>query len=430
MSQEIKYIAIDDLHLWTENPRDVMDTSLTDMEVMEKAINDENSKWNLPKMLKEMGERYDFSEIPTVVIKEGKHVLYDGNRRIAVLKYIQNKDLYAAFGGGMFPEMEPDELLKLKEIPCNVCSEAVALDNIERKHSNSGSWTVLDREYFLFKHRGRDKSLFLQFEEATGLISKNPHLNKRFVMEEVLTNRNLLSLGMKLEDGKLLSVYSDDESQELLDNLSILIKEGKLSTRTNAEKGTVRVASGELGEQIEKLMDSEELDIKKFKSEDAKVMDTSQISDKPGQTEPRRSPREKSKIPVIFGRKRYLSKSKTNSVYMDIESLFEIYLRNSSKLSQYFPSLIRMSLRLLVECAAESQTISMDDYIKNNFQTAKSQLSQDEKTTLATQNVKTEAELITLLHVGAHKYTASNNLAQTLVMSLVIGEMLEITHPK
>ena len=86
MEQTIKYIAISDLVLWTENPRDPIDVNATDQDVVNRAILDQNAKWNLKRLAKEMGDFYDFSELPTVVYIKNKPVVYDGNRRIILAK--------------------------------------------------------------------------------------------------------------------------------------------------------------------------------------------------------------------------------------------------------------------------------------------------------------------------------------------------------
>ena len=43
MKQVIRNIKIKDLYLWTENPREPMDASLTDVEVIRRAVEDKNS---------------------------------------------------------------------------------------------------------------------------------------------------------------------------------------------------------------------------------------------------------------------------------------------------------------------------------------------------------------------------------------------------
>ena len=90
MSQEIKNIALTDLVLWTENPRDPIDPKATDQQVVRRAVVDAGSKWNLKKLAKEMGSYYDLSELPTVVYHGKTPIVYDGNRRI-VLGKIKHK---------------------------------------------------------------------------------------------------------------------------------------------------------------------------------------------------------------------------------------------------------------------------------------------------------------------------------------------------
>ena len=86
MDQEVKYINIRDLVLWTENPRDPVDEDATDQDIANRALRDSSSKWSLAKLAKEMGSRYDLSELPTVVFHGEKPVVYDGNRRIILGK--------------------------------------------------------------------------------------------------------------------------------------------------------------------------------------------------------------------------------------------------------------------------------------------------------------------------------------------------------
>jgi len=117
-----------------------------------------------------MGDYYDFSELPTVVYHGKKPIVYDGNRRIVLGKI---KHGYVTIPKGTviqipnFPE----------NIPCNVCTKKIALNNVYRKHSDSGSWQPLERDIFLHKFMGEEKSPFLILEEDTAIISKNPHLN-------------------------------------------------------------------------------------------------------------------------------------------------------------------------------------------------------------------------------------------------------------
>ena len=114
MDQEVKYISIQDLVLWTENPRDPIDENATDQDIVNRALIDNSDRWTLEKLAKEMGGYYDFSELPTVVYHGDKPVVYDGNRRIILGKIkfgLVTVSNGSNFGISDFP----------KEIPCNVC---------------------------------------------------------------------------------------------------------------------------------------------------------------------------------------------------------------------------------------------------------------------------------------------------------------------
>ena len=432
--QEIRKIKIEKLCLWSENPRDPINIKCTDYEIIKQAVEDKKSKWNLQKMLKEMGNHYDFSEIPTIVEVDGKYVVYDGNRRLAVLKYLQSQKLYSSFGGGLFFKLEPKELRELKEIPCNICSREIALDNIERKHINNGSWGALERDYFLFEHRRQKKSIFLMFEEATGLISKNNKLNQGFVKKEVLTDINLKDIGFRIENDKLVSIYEIQDTKEILNKLVELIKTGKISTRNDSQKGSIRVTSGNLKTTIKNLDPAFNININSFDEAKAKKITRNLLEEEiriisEEQKKIRKTSREKGEIQIFFGKELVLKKGDTNSIYMDILDLHNFYLKNIEKLSKNFPAIIRMILRLLVESAtSENQKIA--DYVNKNFSEAKKSLTQDQKTTLSNNNITEAQNLIQLLQSGAHDYANSANFEQTIAMSIIIGAMLNITHLK
>lgn len=126
--QEIKPIPLSKLRLWTENPRDPVDESMSDSEIIKRAIVNDSDNWNLDSLIVEMGKRYHLNEIPVVVANaDDTFTVYDGNRRVALLKCIKDPDLYQdAFNRlGVF-EVEP-ELSNLTVLPCNVCTKEMAL---------------------------------------------------------------------------------------------------------------------------------------------------------------------------------------------------------------------------------------------------------------------------------------------------------------
>jgi len=410
MDQEIKYINIKKLVLWTENPRDRIDENAVDQDIVNRALDDSLQKWTLAKLAKEMGDYYDFSELPTVVYHGKKPVVYDGNRRI-ILGKIKHGLVAAPNGSAVqipdFPE----------EIPCNVCSKEIALKNVYRKHSDTGSWQPLERDIFLHKFMGKGKSLLLVLEEETGIINANPHLNQRFVKEEVFKEEILKKMGFFVKDGKLNSVHNDQEGHSILSDISRKIEQKVITTRKNRGKA-VEV----LEPSSQQLIDQN----KKKKPHSSRI-----IFGKPedANKNKRQSRRTSKKITGLFGGKLYLRIGEVSNVYRDIVDLYQFYIKNKNRLSQTFPCLIRMSLRLLCETASKDRKTKFDNYLKNNFKKAKKTLNQDVKTTLANQNVN-ENSIIQLLHTGTHNYESSRNMEQTIAMTIIVGAIITITHGK
>ena len=243
-SQEILNISIEDLVLWTENPRDPISPDSNDQDIADKAFSDEDGRWNLKKLIADMGEYYDFSELPIVVYDKGKPVVYDGNRRILLGKI--KKGLIT------IPSDYDLDVSKISdfpdELPCNVCSQEIALKSVCRKHSDIGSWDVLGRDMFMYKYMHEPKSTFLIVDEYTGLISGNNSLNKRFVKDEIFTDSVLGQLGFKVEDGILKSNLTPDGQKRVLEDLKEKIINKTLSTRKN--RYNVREALDETSKRI------------------------------------------------------------------------------------------------------------------------------------------------------------------------------------
>lgn len=410
MDQEVKYINIKNLVLWTENPRDPVDENATDQDIADKAFGDSSSKWSLTKLAKEMGSYYDFSELPTVVYHGEKPVVYDGNRRIilgkAKLGFIEIPN-----GTGVripdFPE----------RIPCNVCVREIALNNVLRKHSDTGSWRPLERDIFLHKFMNKEKSFFLAFDEATGLISANPHLNQRFVKEEVFGEAVMNKMGFSLNKGTLSSVHNKQEAHSILADLSQKIKHKAITTRNNRGK-VVEV----LEPSSQQLIDQN----KNGPTHSVKVDVEEPTGEQVNLRQSKRTPRKEMEL---FGGSLYLRIGEVSNLYRDILDLYQFYLKQKSTLSQTFPGLIRMSLRLLCETAANEDNKQLSEYLTNHFDEAKNRLTQDTKTTLSSQNIS-ESSIVQLMHIGAHNYQASKNMDQTLALSVIVGEILSITHGK
>lgn len=428
MGQKIREIHIDNLHLWTENPRDPIEKDCTDEYIINKAISENGDKWNLPKLLKDMGDYYDLSEIPIVVEELGQYIVYDGNRRLAVLKYLQNKSIYENVSGRMYmPDIEPKQLLEFKNIPCDVCSRDTALTSIERKHVRSGSWGQLERDYFEYKHRGALKSLFVMLDEQTGgYISKNKVMNQRFIKDEVLTEENLEEIGFLVKDGEIVSAYNDEEIDDILEKIKELLDNKIISTRRNRcrLKKPLIEEYPELSPLLSKKSNSKETPLKVVvKNNSSKKVSL------------RKTPRNKrGGVDTIFnGESLELKKGEVNDIYRDIIDLYNYYDNNKNKLSPTFPVFFRMGLRLIVESASIQNEKGRGDiakYVNNNYDDAKRSLSQDSKTFLSSQSINSGQDLIKLLQSGGHNYTASAGIEQTIAMSIIVKEMLKITHSK
>lgn len=414
-SQEIINIKIEDLILWTENPRDPISSDATDQDIADKAFEDVDGRWNLKKLMADMGEYYDYSELPIVVFDKGKPVVYDGNRRILLGK-IKKGLVTVPLGFELDVTKIP---LFPDELPCNVCSQEIALKSVCRKHSDIGSWDVLGRDMFMHKYMHEPKSTFLIVDEYTGFISKNPNLNKRFVKDEVFTDSVLEQLGFKAEGGVLKSNLSVDGQKRVLEDLEEKINNKTISTRKN--RYNVREA---LDEASKRLIDS---------SKDKPFVDVSAFHITKHSAEitktPRRTKRTQKKDLVLFGDVIELKAGNVNDLYRDILSVAEYYLDNKDKLSNKFPALLRMSLRLLVETAAAEDKKKIDKYIDAYFESGKALLSKDEKTTLSNNSV-TQASLSQLLNTGAHNYSDSLSYDKAYAMSLIVGKMLSISHKR
>lgn len=415
MSQEILNIKLEDLVLWTENPRDPISPDSNDQDVADKAFEDTDGRWNIKKLIADMGDYYDYSELPIVVYDKGKPIVYDGNRRILLGKI--KKGLITV------PSEYDLDITKISvfpdELPCNVCSQDIALKSVCRKHSDIGSWDILGRDMFMHKYMHEPKSTFLVVDEYTGLVSGNPSLNKRFVKDEVFTDGVLGQLGFKVEDGVLKSRLSDDGQKRVLEDLKEKINNKAISTRKN--RYNVREA---LDEASKRLIDNS----KENPFVEVSAYDKTQPAPVTTKT-PRRTKRTQKKDVCLFGDVIELKPGNVNDLYRDILSIAEYYLVNKDKLSNKFPALLRMSLRLLVETAASDDKKKIDKYIEAYFDNGKDLLTKDEKTTLSNNNV-TKSSLSQLLNTGAHNYSDSLSYDKAYAMSLIVGRMLSISHKR
>ena len=398
MGQEIKEIYLKDLVLWTENPRDPVDVNSSDQDIADRSIHDGRSRWSIKKLFAKMGPRFDQSEIPTVAYVEEKPVVYDGNRRILIGKIINGfviVDSDIDFSQFDFPIM----------IPCNVCDIRTALEHVDRKHGDSGSWKPLERDIFKHKHMGEKKSPFLVIEEQTGFVSNNFELNQGFVKDEIFDSTNLHKMGFSTTDNKLKSRYDNDSDAEaVFDKIVHLVKEKEITTRKNRGKIIELLGTS--------ILDKKGNDFRDFS-----------LRIQPTRAGTRKTRITRGKEHTLFGSKLSLESGSVNNIYSD---LVRLYKQKEKGYSPDLHMIIRMGIRLLCELAFGNQ---WDRKVRDEFDSAKGELSEDEKTTLSSQGVE-QSKIIQLLQSGAHGYTSSGNIEQTIAISLIIGKLLEIEHGK
>ena len=335
MKQEILNIPIKKLHLWTENPRDPIDAKKTDEEIIDRIIQDSDNKWNIQKLVKKMGEYYDYSELPIVVKKQSKYIIYDGNRRVALLKIIQDDSKYSKYVGQLFRELEPELLRKQTTLPCNVCDESTAITSIERKHIDNGSWGELERDYFLLNFKKEPKSVFVAINDQTGFIKGNKILNKRFVKEEVLNEKNLREIGINFEKDNIYSKYSNEQLIKIFKATQDALQKGNISTRNNRGKLKTVINKDKSIEEV--LKNPQNSDFKKVSIDEKQIERL---------IKPRKTPATR-KNDILFGRVLELEEGSVNDLYLAIDKIYK-----KGRDDENFLLIVGMSLRLILDVAA------------------------------------------------------------------------------
>lgn len=417
--QEITQIPISELHLWTENPRDPIEVVSTDFEIISRAITNGNNKWNLQKLLDEMGEYYDLSELPTVIKKDEKFIVYDGNRRIAILKYLQNKELYSKLKSSLSFKKESKELKDLTIISCNVCDIETALKNVERKHTNSKDWGRLERDYFHLKHLNKEKSHFIRFDEQTNLISSVPVMNQRFVKDEMLTEENLEEIGFKY-DPKIgfISNYSEQVSKKILDGIVGLVENKIVSTRKNRK-------------QLKRPLLTHNPELKKIvRTYDPKQKSTSLSYTAETKAKVPKKTAKSKENEILFGKILILKKGKVNDLYRAILNIYEKNHNDNTVLP-----IIGMAMRLITEVAArvyfdktDPEKAKRDQLYDDFLRTAKKEMSLSQKSKNYLSLTKDWLDSKHNLEAILAKYAHGNIIASKdgiLQSSVIIGEVLE-----
>lgn len=418
--QKIEYIDVKDLILWTENPRDPISTRSKNQNVIHQALEDTHKKWRLPALARAMGAYYDYSELPIVVYKNGIPVVYDGNRRVilAMLKLGLYPDCSIKF---RMPECDVS-------MPCCVADEKTALDSVWRKHAETGSWDQISRDVFLHKFRKKEKPILLQLDEMyDGRFSGNRQLNSRFADEEVFTPSRLRDVGIRFDNGQLKSRHNSDDTRRIIEKVVDLVEKKELTTRKDRNTPLRELIGADLRAIVDRDSGKEFqcVELRKSLAEWGVTGDRQEPESASPQTE--RLPRRVQSSTIdLFGGKLSLRAGEPANLYRDILDLYNYYIEHKGKLSDRFPALIRMALRLECELIAScSSSSGFEAIVKEDFDKIKQFLTRDQKTFLV-QNSVSKENIIPLLHTGAHNYTGSFNLQQTIAMSLIVAGLLRL----
>ncbi len=415
MPQDIKDIDINDLVLWTDNPRDPFNKNASNQEIADRAIStDGRSRWNLKNLFKSMHLKskpgsYDKSQIPIVVYDDGIPLVYDGNRRVLIGKIIHGcveVETDIDFSNFDFP----------KKLPCNVCDKETALDNIELKHAKGGSWKPLERDIFMYNRGGENPSFFMVLNNDTDIISKNIFMNQGFVKKEVFSNETLKRLNLSVKNNKLDSPYSNNDLKIILDRIVELVHDEIITTREN------RYNVISLLEKDTKIANI----ISKNKNKKCQSYTGKKYTKREKETPPSAA-----KQMPLFGRKLHLKDGVVNHLYLDLKRLHA----DSKKYTPDLPMIIRIGLRLLCEFAEKelnpkSTTKLVEYYIKRHFSDAKAKRTQEEREYFHTNDSSDleEADMIGLLQKSGHPGTSTVSKEKTVVISIILGKILEKTH--
>ena len=449
--QQIVELPLDALVLWSENPRDPLPEARSNSDVILHALDPRHERqWQLKSFAKEMGDRYDQSELPTVSKLEGtsKYRVYDGNRRVALA--ILRRDGIPTQGDQFELPLYPDK------IPCNVCEERVALENVLRKHANSGTWKPYERDLFMYRYMGGEESVLVRMEELVGAISKWPSLNQRYVKEDVLNDKHLVEMGLDPD----LWDYGVD--RRLLERLMETINDKLVAAELSSRRGRNDPLTILPEDVVAQVRDDAQHHVTPPRPRRSPDDDISPASPSPAScvreddtvqeplplNAPEKDPSDGSEasgprtrqtrpsLPPMFGSDTglRLRPGDANNVYRTLESMWEAYSKDRLGEAVAFPAIFRMGLRMLVEQAASDEGLDLAEYVDKYAKEAKSRLrngihGNDVVTYLSSQSVDAR-KLKQALNSGAHAYTSTNNPEQARALSILIGAMITLSHGK
>lgn len=436
-----KSIKVSRLKLWDENPRFPQEYfRKKEEDLINYLFKKKGEKEKIIELANSIINNFDLPPWEKLIVYQHNNnlIVLEGNRRIAVYKILLNPNLVKdkKIKKLFIKGKEKTKIESNFSVDCLVTkNQETGLRYVEMKHLETGykGWGESERNNFKKRRGMTGENIIIKTEIdriVRGLdipeILKEDVLGHGYVTTfyRIISSMSAKNLfGYEIKEKKL-----DIKDKNFLKKLKVIIWDvvnkktfsgKKLNSRTMNNKKEIKNYLRSIDNEAIKVTEEE---IKKSLIKTKNLFGKEEIK-----IRKRRTKREKDTQAKIFGDPLFLKKGDTNSLYLDIIDLFDFYNMNKNKLSNKFSALIRMSLRLLVDCASDN---NIDDYVNNNFYEAKNNLSKNNKTTLKSQEVNTPGKLISLLQIGAHNYSASSNVKQTIAMSKIIREMLKITHSK
>lgn len=416
MSYNEKKIKLNELYLDQKNPR--FSPAKNQREAVQAMLNDQGDK-----IVNLAADIYEYGLNPSsrliVFLEKGKFIDGDGNRRLTALKILETP---ALTDGIPRIRKKIDEVLRKKgNLPKEL--NCVVFKNRQSAH-----------HWILINHDGE--------QEGRGQIKWSPEQKDRF---EGRASVGLEALDKLLSQRLISSADKEKINKTTLDRLLGFkgVKE-KIGISKNGTEFTFKdmeslqkvvlglrnkavdeVYTAEKGEKFANELISSSASTTGTKDESIAV----QIEEVDEKTAGNRSKRVVKDEHNVFGGILSLRTGHVNNLYRDIESLYGFYTKEKAKLSKDFIVLFRMSLRILAETAAKDARLSLADYLTQNFDEAKKGLNKNDKTTLSNQNVE-KSKIVQLFQTGAHDYSNSKNEEQALAMSIILGQILRLSHGK
>jgi hypothetical protein len=418
MKYEEKDLRLDQIELDQENPR--FPTVANQREAIQSML--EDKKGGIVNLAEDIYENGLNPSTKLIVFAKGtKYIDGDGNRRLTAIKILETPSLC-----DQFPVIKRkiSEILKKSgsvpnTIACVVFANREAARywiaiNHEGQQEGRGqiTWSSEQKDRFEKKPSIGLEALDLLVHKKLITNDDKDRINKS-TLDRLLSYKYAKSR-LSIQNRGEHFIFKDTAS---LQKVVLNLRGTKVDVVYTSEKGTAFIARTLNPTSSENIESNRTITASTDNNEGLKGN---------GSTRSRRI--ERPGLP-LFGGPLPLKLGHVNNLYRDIESVYNYYLDNKSQLSGDFIVICRMAIRLLAETAAKEINSSLQDLLLNNFDAAKSGLSKDIKTTLSSQSVE-KGKIVQLFQTGAHDYANSKNEEQAIAMSIILGEILKITHGK